>query len=87
MATKIDIHQQITDRIIAAIEAGTKPWQCDWFKQQQLRANGTPYRGINCLLLAIATGQHGFSSPHRLPRSHRSYRTPCIAWANWSAAS
>ncbi len=35
--TRIDIYQTITDGIIAALEAGVKPWACPW-----QRVVGTP---------------------------------------------
>lgn len=65
--TKLDLHQDVTDRIIAAIEAGTKPWECDWTAGEggsimPLRANGQPYRGINILLLWAAASANRYRS-------------------------
>ncbi len=54
-----DHYQEVTDRIVAALESGTKPWQQPW-------TNGSPgmpvnatsgrrYHGINVLLLAMTS--------------------------------
>jgi len=59
---KIDAHQQITDKIIEQLEkVDSSDWQCPWHKASgQLGAptNGVTnatYRGINWLLLGLAT--------------------------------
>lgn len=64
---KQDIHQKITDQIIAALEAGTAPWQREWKGAGQplhmpLRHTGQLYRGINVLLLWIAAQERGFGN-------------------------
>jgi len=53
MKKKIDIYKMVTDEIIAALEAGVKPWEKSWSVDGcvALRHNGKPYRGINQLLL------------------------------------
>ena len=62
MTGKPDLYQQVTDRILAALEAGTRPWQCDWTRNgPALRITGEAYRGINQLLLAMAGA--GYASP------------------------
>lgn len=66
MKTQIDIHQQVTDRFIEALEAGTKPWEMDWINFSATRACGQPYRGINVLLLGMAAEAQGFKNPHWL---------------------
>ena len=53
-----DLYQEVTDKIIAALESGTTPWQQPW-KNVNLGAlrNGVsrkPYRGINTLLLYVS---------------------------------
>lgn len=64
-ADRRDIHAEITDRIIAALEAGTRPWSADWVRSgPALRANGVEYRGINQLLLTLAGGAKGYASSH-----------------------
>ncbi|MFM9926745.1 zincin-like metallopeptidase domain-containing protein [Variovorax sp. H27-G14] len=57
-APKLDVYTRVTEKIIASLEAGTRPWQKPWSAPESsgrgvmpLRANGTPYRGINVLLL------------------------------------
>lgn len=52
----MNIREEITNKIIAAIEAGTPPWRKGW-SGGGLNYNGltnTPYRGLNQLLLAMA---------------------------------
>jgi antirestriction protein ArdC len=58
MKTKIDIHQKVTDQIIASLEEGTRPWNKPWNDGAgglPLRHNGEPYQGINILLLWMAS--------------------------------
>lgn len=53
--TKQDPHSRITDRILAELEQGTRPWLKPWSggdmatsgATRPLRATGQPYRGIN----------------------------------------
>lgn len=50
-----DPFQEVTDRILAALEDGTAPWQKPWvgrFGRPMNPTTGKPYRGINVLLLA-----------------------------------
>jgi len=65
---KRDIHQTVTDRIIASIEAGTAPWLEPWPSQQAavrpLRSTGQPYNGVNVLTLWLDAEEKGFSSPY-----------------------
>ncbi len=68
---KQDSHSRITDRILAELEQGTRPWLKPWSggdmaesgQTRPLRANGQPYRGINVLLLWIKAQASGFVSP------------------------
>lgn len=64
---RTDTYQRITDTIVSALEAGTRPWMQPWSARniggsfpRPLRSNGEPYRGINVLLLWIASGANGF---------------------------
>lgn len=52
-----DIRQEITDRIIAAIETGVLPWRAGWNRGElhQNLSTGKPYKGINQLLLAMSS--------------------------------
>ena len=60
-----DLYQEVTDRIIAAVESGTPPWVRPWSQTADSRpANaGTrrPYRGINSLLLGFEAQLKGYS--------------------------
>jgi antirestriction protein ArdC len=61
--SKLDTYQQVTDAIIAAIEAGVTPWSPEWQNaplQMPHRVTGEPYRGINVLLLWMAAQARGF---------------------------
>lgn len=67
-AIKRDIHQTVTDRIIASIEAGTAPWMKPWTSAKPatrpLRSTGQPYNGVNVLTLWLDAEEKGFSSPY-----------------------
>jgi len=60
---KRDLHEEVTNRIIEAIEAGTEGWSKCW--QSTMPKNGItgrPYNGINVLLLWLAADKAGFQS-------------------------
>ncbi len=66
-----DIHQQVTDRIIADLEKGEltwlKPWSAGYMEgriTKPLRHNGQPYSGINVLMLWGAAIEGGYLSPY-----------------------
>lgn len=68
---KKDIYQTITNRIIADLEKGVRPWMKPWSVANgagrislPLRANGIPYRGINILMLWSQAIEKGYASPH-----------------------
>jgi antirestriction protein ArdC len=68
--TRVDIYSKITDRIIASLEEGVRPWVQPWSAghlegriSRPLRHNGEPYSGINVLLLWSETVSRGFRSP------------------------
>jgi antirestriction protein ArdC len=54
-----DHYQEVTDKIVAALETGTKPWQQPWKNGSPgLPVNGATgrrYHGINVLLLAMTS--------------------------------
>jgi antirestriction protein ArdC len=54
-----DHYQEVTDKIIAALESGTKPWQQPWRNGSPgmpvNAASGRHYHGINVLLLAMTS--------------------------------
>lgn len=61
---KFDTYQDVTDAIIAQLEAGTKPWRMDWQNggvSMPRRVTGDHYRGINVLLLWSSAMQQGLT--------------------------
>ena len=63
-----DIYQEVTDRILAEIDAGTPPWRKPWTGStvgltMPFRATGEAYRGINVLMLWLAASAAGYTSP------------------------
>ncbi|HIH8982715.1 TPA: ArdC family protein [Serratia marcescens] len=65
--TRTDIYQTVTDNIIAALEAGVKPWACPW--QRVAGMSGLPsnyatqvaYNGMNIMLLWCSASKQSFS--------------------------
>lgn len=67
--TKFDPREEISNKIIAAIKAGTPPWRKPWTGSESgaafpLRSTGEAYRGINILMLWLAAEERGYSSAH-----------------------
>lgn len=65
--TKTDPYDEITDRIIAALEAGVAPWRKPWTSAGTLplsMSSGKPYRGLNVMLLALTALEQGYASPY-----------------------
>lgn len=67
---KRDLYQEVTDRIVSLLEAGTTPWQKDWSQRpgDGVPCNAVtnrPYSGINVLIYWISA-QQGFSQPRYL---------------------
>lgn len=66
-APRADVYERITAQIVAALEAGTRPWLKPWagngIPTRPLRQNGIPYRGINTVLLWMETAAKGYGSP------------------------
>lgn len=67
---KADVYARVTDAIIKSLEQGARPWLKPWSAPEgdslaalPCRHNGTPYRGINILLLWGAAFDRGFASP------------------------
>jgi antirestriction protein ArdC len=66
---RADIYQRITDGIIRDLEQGTRPWIKPWTAAagttttiRPLRYDGTPYRGINVLILWSEAAERGYIS-------------------------
>lgn len=67
---KEDVYQKITNQIVAALEAGVRPWMQPWNAEhaagrivRPLRANGIPYRGINTVMLWVEAVENGYAAP------------------------
>jgi antirestriction protein ArdC len=67
---KNDIYQEITDQIARELEQGVRPWLKPWNAEHlagrvalPLRHNRAPYRGINIVVLWMASLARGYGSP------------------------
>ena len=67
---KQDVFTRVTQRIIADLEKGVRPWQQPWSGNnaasrvmRPLRHNGEPYNGVNILLLWGAAEERGYQNP------------------------
>lgn len=62
-----DIYQEVTDRIVTALEKGTCPWKRPWRPAEGTGTGfpvnaltGHPYQGMNVLLLWLSAAEQGF---------------------------
>ena len=69
-AERKDVYSRVTDRIIADLEQGVRPWMKPWNAEhaagritRPLRHNGQPYNGINVLMLWSAAVDRGYAAP------------------------
>jgi antirestriction protein ArdC len=67
---RTDVYQKITDKIVAELERGVRPWMKPWSAgngegriMRPVRANGIPYQGINVLMLWSEAIEKGYASP------------------------
>ena len=67
---KSDVYTRVTDKIIAELEKGVRPWMKPWNAQhaagritKPLRFNGQAYNGINILMLWSAAMEKDFAAP------------------------
>jgi antirestriction protein ArdC len=65
-----DIYTRVTDRILADLEKGVRPWLQPWNAghaagpiTRPLRASGQPYKGVNVLMLWTSAMAQHFASP------------------------
>lgn len=65
-----DVYSRITDKIIADLERGVRPWIKPWNAgnmsgriTRPLRHNGVPYNGINIIMLWAAASEKGYACP------------------------
>jgi antirestriction protein ArdC len=70
MTERKDVYSRVTDRIIADLEKGVRSWMKPWNAghtagkiTRPLRHNGTPYQGINILMLWGEALDKGYSAP------------------------
>ena len=68
--TRPDVYSRITDKIIADLEQGVRPWLKPWSAEhaagritRPLRHNGIPYRGINIIMLWSTAMTKGYGCP------------------------
>ncbi|KAF0128383.1 MAG: hypothetical protein FD139_2831 [Methylocystaceae bacterium] len=67
MKSRFDLHQEITDRIVAAIEAGVGEFKMPWHRAASTKlpinaTTGRAYRGVNILSLWITAQSLGYES-------------------------
>lgn len=67
---RVDVYTRVTDRIVAQLEQGVRPWTKPWNAEhaagritRPLRCNGEAYKGINVLMLWDSADSQGFSCP------------------------
>jgi len=66
---RADLYTRVTERVIADLEAGVRPWSKPWDARNThgaglpIRHNGLPYRGVNVLILWGEALDKGYSSP------------------------
>jgi antirestriction protein ArdC len=67
---RVDIYARITERIVAQLEEGVRPWVQPWSGgnaagriTRPLRHNGEPYSGMNVLLLWSESMARGYTAP------------------------
>ena len=65
-----DVYTKVTERIISDLEQGIRPWMKPWSAEhaagritKPLRHNGTPYSGINILMLWGEAMAKGYTAP------------------------
>jgi len=65
-----DVYSRITDKIVADLEQGVRPWFKPWNAEhaagkitRPLRHNGIPYKGINVIMLWSAATVKGYACP------------------------
>ena len=67
---RVDVYERITDRIVADLKKGVRPWMQPWHSSnaldritRPLRHNRLPYSGMNVLLLWSEAVTRGFANP------------------------
>lgn len=57
------IYSKVTESIVASLEQGARPWSSRWSSMRPVRHDGTPYNGINVVMLWSAAAQAGYANP------------------------
>jgi antirestriction protein ArdC len=67
---RADVYARVTAKIVEDLAQGVRPWARPWNAghaagpvSRPLRANGTPYRGINVLLLWVEAQDKNYTAP------------------------
>ncbi|MCA9078637.1 MAG: DUF1738 domain-containing protein [Planctomycetaceae bacterium] len=70
---RTDVYTRVTDKIIADLTRGVRPWHRPWQAEyaagritRPLRHNGEPYHGVNILMLWAEAEQRGLACPYWL---------------------
>ncbi len=70
MSSKPNVYSRVTDKIVADLEKGVRPWMKPWNAEhaagritRPLRHNGEAYRGINIIMLWASAMEQGFAAP------------------------
>ena len=69
-ANRPDVYSRVTDKIVADLEKGVRPWMRPWNAEhaagritRPLRHSGIPYKGINVIMLWSAAELKGYRCP------------------------
>lgn len=67
---RVDVYTRVTSLIVDSLEHGVRPWHKPWNAEhaagritRPLRHNGSPYRGINILMLWASADLQGYACP------------------------
>jgi antirestriction protein ArdC len=68
-APRFDLYDDVTRKILAALDAGVLPWTCPWDRDGEISLpinahTGAHYQGINVPILWMAQQERGFGSAH-----------------------
>ena len=65
-----DVYTKVTEKIIADLEQGVRPWHQPWNAEhaagritRPLRHNGVPYAGMNVIMLWAEAMERGYTAP------------------------
>jgi antirestriction protein ArdC len=71
MSEHRDVYSRITDKVIADLEQGVRPWHRPWNADHMagkitrpLRHNGIPYQGVNVVVLWCASVGKVYAARH-----------------------